>query len=416
MTDVNESGIGAISDTDSAADYVLENAANGTAVGLTAFADDPDGTDTVSYALDDDASGRFAIHATTGVVTVNAALDYETATSHAVTIRATSSDGSFSTQSFTIAVTDVNDHTPVAADDHYTVTQGASLVVAVPGLLANDLDADGDELTAALVNNVAHGSLVLHADGSFTYVSAPTFSGTDYFSYVVIDGEFRSETVTVTIVVEAVAPDDQGDDGTDPDPPPDEDSDEEDIPPDDVAPPPVHEGPPFVALSSGNDAGHIRTEATPPVLLHDDPPSREAGGESLSSLKPWLLDAVLRPVTALVMTDAATARTDGEVADERVERFVSGFPLTVAIAPSRDGPSGDTDVLSSEQLVLGTTTAAAMAFSVGYIIWLIRGGSLFACLLASLPAWSLFDPLPVLDCYATSGNDDDEECLQDIVT
>ena len=79
MTDVNESGIGAISDTDAAADTVLENAANGTTVGLTAFADDPDGTDTVSYALDDDAGGRFAIHATTGVVTVAGGIDREAA-------------------------------------------------------------------------------------------------------------------------------------------------------------------------------------------------------------------------------------------------------------------------------------------------------------------------------------------------
>ena len=47
VTDVNESGVTAISDTDAAADYVLENSANGTAVGVTAFADDADGTDTV---------------------------------------------------------------------------------------------------------------------------------------------------------------------------------------------------------------------------------------------------------------------------------------------------------------------------------------------------------------------------------
>ena len=37
---------------------------------MTAFADDADGTDTVSYSLDDDAGGRFAIDANTGVVTV----------------------------------------------------------------------------------------------------------------------------------------------------------------------------------------------------------------------------------------------------------------------------------------------------------------------------------------------------------
>ena len=57
---MNESGVGAISDTDGSADFVAENSAVGTAVGVTALADDPDGTDTVSYTLDDSAGGRFA--------------------------------------------------------------------------------------------------------------------------------------------------------------------------------------------------------------------------------------------------------------------------------------------------------------------------------------------------------------------
>ena len=72
-------------------------------------------------------------------------------------------------------------------------------------------------------------------------------------------------------------------------------------------------------------------------------------------------------------------------------------------------------MLSSEQLVLGTTTAAATALSVGYIVWLVRGGSLFASLLASIPAWSSFDPLPVLDSHTESDKEGDEERLQDIV-
>ncbi len=49
----------------------------------------------MSYSLSDDAGGRFAIDAGSGVITVadSAALDYETAPSHSVTVTATSSDG-----------------------------------------------------------------------------------------------------------------------------------------------------------------------------------------------------------------------------------------------------------------------------------------------------------------------------------
>ena len=46
------------------------------------------------YALTDSAGGRFSINSTTGVVTVANTLDAETATSHNITVKATSDDGS----------------------------------------------------------------------------------------------------------------------------------------------------------------------------------------------------------------------------------------------------------------------------------------------------------------------------------
>ena len=70
--DVDEFDIGAVSDSDAAANTVAENATVGTAVGITATASDADATNnTITYTLDDDAGGLFAIDANTGVVTVN---------------------------------------------------------------------------------------------------------------------------------------------------------------------------------------------------------------------------------------------------------------------------------------------------------------------------------------------------------
>ena len=108
--DTTEFAVGPVSDSDAAGNSVSESAANGTAVGITALATDADATDTVSYSLDDDAGGRFAINATTGIVTVadNTLLDYEAQTSHNITVRATSSDGSFSGAAMTINLTDDN--------------------------------------------------------------------------------------------------------------------------------------------------------------------------------------------------------------------------------------------------------------------------------------------------------------------
>ncbi|MGG6258712.1 retention module-containing protein, partial [Stutzerimonas stutzeri] len=107
-----------ISDSDAAANTVAENAATGTVVGITALGTDADAGTTVTYALTDDADGRFAIDATTGVITVadGSKLDYESATSHTVTVKATSSDGSVQSADFTIAVSNLNDN-PVLISD-----------------------------------------------------------------------------------------------------------------------------------------------------------------------------------------------------------------------------------------------------------------------------------------------------------
>ena len=101
IDDVDEFDVGPISDSDAAVNEVNENAANGTVVGVTALASDADATNnTILYTLDDNAGGRFAIDGSTGVVTVadGTLLDREAAASHNITVRATSSDGSFNTR------------------------------------------------------------------------------------------------------------------------------------------------------------------------------------------------------------------------------------------------------------------------------------------------------------------------------
>lgn len=93
---------------------------------------------------------------------------------------------------------------PVAADDAYETEQGVELTVAAPGILTNDTDAEEDALTASLLTEPANGSLILHADGSFSYTSAPCFHGSDSFTYAASDGTAESNAATVTITVHPV--------------------------------------------------------------------------------------------------------------------------------------------------------------------------------------------------------------------
>jgi hypothetical protein len=110
--DVDEFDVGAVSDSDAALNSVPENSLPNTSVGLTASASDADATtNTITYSLTDDAGGRFVIDSVTGAVkvAVGAVLNYEASTSHSITVLASSSDGSSSSQSFTIAVSNMND-------------------------------------------------------------------------------------------------------------------------------------------------------------------------------------------------------------------------------------------------------------------------------------------------------------------
>jgi ELWxxDGT repeat protein len=79
-------------------------------------------------------------------------------------------------------------HAPTAVDDVYGMSGNGVLVLAVPGVLANDGDPDSNPLNAVLVDPPAHGSVVLAADGSFQYTPLPGFFGADQFTYRASDG------------------------------------------------------------------------------------------------------------------------------------------------------------------------------------------------------------------------------------
>ena len=46
--------------------------------------------------------------------------------------------------------------------------------------------------------------------------------------------------------------------------------------------------------------------------------------------------------------------------------------------------------------VIGSAIMVSTGLSVGYVVWLIRGGMLLSSMLFSMPAWQLADPLPLL--------------------
>lgn len=100
-----------------------------------------------------------------------------------------------------IAVQGAGNVAPVAHSDGYSTEVNHSLVISAAGVLANDVDANGDNLTAQLETDVSNGTLALNTDGSFSYTPGVDFVGVDSFTYRALDGAVLSDAVAVTIAV-----------------------------------------------------------------------------------------------------------------------------------------------------------------------------------------------------------------------
>ncbi len=104
------------------------------------------------------------------------------------------------TVTISITTTAVN-HPPVANNDNYSTVVNTALTVGAPGILANDTDPDGDNLTAVLVSSPTNGTLNLNTNGGFSYTPTNNYIGTDSFTYIASDGSTNSNPATVTITV-----------------------------------------------------------------------------------------------------------------------------------------------------------------------------------------------------------------------
>ena len=292
VTDVNEFAVGVMSDSNITANAVAEKAATGTAVGITASATDADATtNTITYSLDDNAGGRFAINAVTGVVTVadGTLLDRQAAASHNIIVRATSADGSFSTQLFTI-----------------NLTAGAG-------------------------------------------------------------------TVNIT-----------------PPPPP---------PPGPAEPPSTVPGSGGSPTDPSDFGGSAPPGSTDPGLVPNDPgspnpdPSREPAA---SPVTPDVSGRQDRPAVTNVPAPPAAEPLCGAMSD------VGGGPCDLSLANlNRTALENAMDrelshVRVPDAVVAQILGGTSVVLSAGFVAWILRGGALASALLASMPMWRGFDPLPVL--------------------
>lgn len=170
------------------------------AAGILANDSDIDG-DTLSAVLVSDVShGTLSLNSN-GAFTYTPSLNYTGIDTFTYRASDTRLDSGIATVTITIAP--LND-TPVANDDFYSINEDATLTIPSLGILANDIDVDGDALRAVLVSDVTHGTLSLSNNGAFVYTPSLNYTGVDVFTYRATDNVATSAVATVTITVGAL--------------------------------------------------------------------------------------------------------------------------------------------------------------------------------------------------------------------
>ncbi|MDV6029055.1 MAG: DUF4347 domain-containing protein [Phycisphaera sp. RhM] len=416
VTPVNDNAISAIADVDPSANSVAEDAVPGTLVGITALASDADAGAIVTYTLDDDAGGRFSIDTTTGIIRVAGALDHETSASETITIRATSSDGSTTTMTNSIAVTDVNE-APAATGEAFTVTIGETLSVGVAGVIFNDTDIDGDALAIVMVAAPTNGTFSLDPGGNFTYTPNAGFFGQDSFFYRVTDGTLSSNVAEVILDVPVAAP------ATGPSNPLAANEVVEDETPDSET------------LTESESESDFETEAENAADESETSESTDDGGSSSAIAVPLaspIQGGVGERSSSESAERAAAERTADELAESE-QRLIASYTtvrnsasLVLSYSPELEQlerllrqdlqqaivwTQWD-DYQEQEQspvtVVVGAAGAGMSVFSIGYVFWALRGGALMSVFASSLPAWRFIDPIAMLSAYRGTLAEKDE--------
>jgi VCBS repeat-containing protein len=191
---------------------------------ITAFPNTYQGTEdqtlTVAAAqglLNDDGdsnsgalSAQIVANPTNGSVTVNSDGSFEYTPNanfsgqDTFTYRANDATNVSNVALVTIDITAVDDVPQPAADSATTGEDQTLTVDSANGVLANDVELDGQPLVAVVSQNPANGSLTLNANGAFTYTPNANFSGSDSFTYTASDGVTTSAATQVSITVNPV--------------------------------------------------------------------------------------------------------------------------------------------------------------------------------------------------------------------
>ncbi|NLT11285.1 MAG: tandem-95 repeat protein, partial [Clostridiaceae bacterium] len=155
---------------------------------------------TIVSAFDETSfQGGTVLYNADGTFTYTPASGFSGTDTFTYTIR--DKDGETATATVTITVTE--NLLPIASDDSFEAQAG--VIFTTTSVLANDTMGNADTIVYTYDQTSTQSGTVWHVgNGIFEYTSIVDFSGTDTFTYTLIDGNGDTSTATVTIRVNAI--------------------------------------------------------------------------------------------------------------------------------------------------------------------------------------------------------------------
>jgi hypothetical protein len=400
---------------------VFENV--GFVLAISAF--DGDG-DPILYSIigGDDAS-LFSLNSATGDLYFVTPPDFENPADDngdnvfEVVVAADDGNGLVSTQPHQVILLNVNESVTAVADN-FTVDENS--VLSGSSVLANDLDIDGDSLSASLISGPSNGWIVWNIDGTFTYTPAANFAGADSFTYTATDGVFSD---VETVIIDVLPIDDAPEVANptiapapviDNDSTPTADADDSDD---------LDETPNLILVELANNADdeeerdgvaiirRDRTDrdVTATVVANSRNITVEDSAINQRSLFYASVGNLQRRVLVRAEAELAMLEPLQDVMEVGSQAFsLYATPFESALDDLRDDLNVD---FHFEMVAMGATIATTGSISVGYVFWMIRGGYLLGSLLSQIPAWKIVDPLQILDVLGS--DEDDDETLESII-
>ena len=388
---------------------VDENAAVGTTLGIVVATDGDTtpGQFTNWMIVGGNPNGIFEIHPTSGELSIadNANLDFEHQP-NAYQLMIRTSDGTLVSPDRAIQVTlnPLNDNYPTLATRlQHTVPENQVLIA---DLVAFDADLPAQTITYAIAGTGADDTLfTINANNQLVFRTPPDFDepgdqgGNNAYEVDVIvnDGNGGTSTssmrVHVVKQVEATLPPiaetdtDSRDTITDPTPTPVEQILVEEIPLQVTPNPGQPSASNMRTAASERDGGTgMVAESVSSALAIQSSPLDDTHANTPNALR------------RVVFSISTWDQRDKAISTETVftvspRDYVNNVVLWKAL--DEMGHQIHVEFQMPDVLMV-STTGVTSALTVGYVMWLLKGGHIMAGLLAQVPAWKLIDPLPII--------------------